>query len=302
MEKRLARGLDALLGKSTSQSHPGTGTPDRQAPQVEMIDVDRIVPNPHQPRREFKAADFEDLVSSIAENGLLQPIVVRRLGDGFQLIAGERRYRAFKQLGKTQIPALIRSTDRDEQLVFALIENLQRSDLNAIEEAAAFRQLLRDFGLTHEEVAKRVGKSRTAVSNTLRLLDLPEDIRAEVSRGTISAGHARSLLSLLNTPRLGEALREVKERSLSVRQTEELVRDILARESKPDPRAPQKQATPSATSSGRSDPTITDLEDQLRASLGTEVKIRTVGGGFEIRIACPDVETLNAVSGRVLAQ
>lgn len=295
MEKRLARGLDALLGKSQTQPN----SPDRLVPHIEMIDVERIVPNPHQPRREFKAAELEDLVSSIAENGLLQPIVVRRFGDGFQLIAGERRFRAFKQLGKSQIPALVRSTDRDEQLVFALIENLQRSDLNAIEEAAAFRQLLRDFGLTHEEVAKRVGKSRTAVTNTLRLLDLPDEVRAEVSRGTISAGHARSLLSLLNTPRLGEALREIKDRSLSVRQTEELVRDILARESEAAGTPAGKRPSSKADAT-KPDATISDLEEQLRSALGTDVRIRSASSGYEIRVVCADVQALNAVAEHIL--
>lgn len=292
MEKRLARGLDALLGKTTNAP-----APDRGSAQVDLIDVERIVPNPHQPRREFKAAELEDLVSSIAENGLLQPIVVRRFGDGYQLIAGERRLRAFKQLGKTQIPALVRSTERDEQLVLALIENLQRSDLNAIEEAAAFRQLLRDFGLTHEDVARRVGKSRTAVTNTLRLLELPEDVRAEVSRGTISAGHARSLLSLLNTPQLGEALREIKDRSLSVRQTEELVRDLLAREGKG---ANKDGAGASPRTPTKADATLTDLEEQLRSKLSVDVRIRSAGAGYEIRVLCDDTAALNAVIEQIL--
>ncbi len=297
MEKRLARGLDALLGKTQSAEVPT----DRLVPHVEMIEIEKIVPNPHQPRREFKAAELEDLVSSIAENGLLQPIVVRRFGDGFQLIAGERRFRAFKQLGKTQIPALVRSTDRDQQLVFALIENLQRADLNAIEEAAAFRQLLRDFGLTHDDVAKRVGKSRTAVTNTLRLLELPEEVRSEVSRGTISAGHARSLLSLLNTPSLGEALREVKERSLSVRQTEELVRDILSREASEGSKRAGTVAKSGNGPARSADPTLQDLEEQLRAVLSAEVRIRSAGTGYEVRIACPDTATLNAVTERILS-
>ena len=139
------------------------------------------------------------------------------------------------------------------------------------------------------------------MTNTIRLLDLPEDVRAEVSRGTISAGHARSLLSLLNTPRLGEALREIKERSLSVRQTEELVRDILARESETAARPTVKQPT-SKEVAGKPDATLSDLETQLRTALNTDVRIRAVGGGYEIQVTCPDVQTLNAVAEQILAR
>ena len=253
----LGRGLDALI----------PGTEDRSG--VLELDVGRIEANPDQPRTAFDDGQLGELAASIAVHGILQPIVVRATADGsYQLIAGERRLRAAKLAGLPTVPAIVRAGDDGETLLeLALIENIQREDLNPIETATAYRELIDRFGLTHEAVARQVGKSRVAVSNALRLLDLAGETRQAIVEGRISEGHGRALAAL-TVPELQRAvLSVVLDRQLSVRQTEELVR--RKRDEPPVPRARTRLS-----------PDLQDVEAQLRGVLATKVGIvRTRRGG-----------------------
>ena len=251
----LGRGLDALIPRAA----PASDIPE--------IPVDRIARNPHQPRSRFDEGETAELAASIQLHGVLQPIVVRATADGgYELIAGERRLRAARIAGLTRIPAVVRESADGEQLELALVENLQRQDLNAIEEAAAYRELIDQFALSHEEVARKVGKSRVAVSNALRLLDLAPETREAVADGRITEGHGRALAALTVPELQRAALLLVIERHLSVRQTEELVRR-------------RRDSSPSRRGSAISDD-LSDLEAQLRGLLATRVGIvRTRRGG-----------------------
>ncbi len=252
----LGRGLDALIPSARDERG------------VLAVPVDRVARNPSQPRATFDDAQLGELAASIAVHGVLQPIVVRELADGgYELIAGERRLRAARLAGLETIPAIVRDTDDAEtSLELALIENLQREDLNAIETARAYRELIDRFGLTHEAVARQVGKSRVAVSNSLRLLDLAPETRDAILDGRISEGHGRALAAITVPELQRAALNVVLERQLSVRQTEELVRR------KRDERQPS--ARPSLSHD------LQELEAQLRGVLATKVGIvRTRRGG-----------------------
>lgn len=251
----LGRGLDALIPRAT----PTSDTPE--------IAIDRIARNPHQPRTRFHDEETAELAASIALHGVLQPIVVRAAVDGgYELIAGERRLRAARIAGLSHIPAVVRETAIGESLELALVENVQRADLNAIEEATAYRELIDRFGLSHEEVARKVGKSRVAVSNSLRLLDLAPETREAIADGRISEGHGRALAALTVADLQRAALQVVIERHLSVRQTEELVRRKRAF-------GTTRQARPIPGD-------LADLEAQLRGLLATRVGIvRTRRGG-----------------------
>ncbi len=275
MERKLSRGLDALLPKTL------TSEPANEGPQ--SIPIASIRPNPRQPRLEFATEGLDELKASIARDGLLQPIVVRRVADGFELIAGERRTRACRALGMTHIPAIVRRAEDEQQLVLALVENLQRRDLNAIEEAKGFAALLQDFGITHEEVAKRVGKERSTITNAVRLLDLPDGIQADVSRGTLSAGHARALLPLVGKPGLMAVRERIRVESLSVRATEAAVRDVLEKLAGSggldrDRRAGGRMAS--------KDPALRDLEDRLRRSWNSRVSVRARGQSHSLTFHC----------------
>jgi ParB family chromosome partitioning protein len=241
----------------------------RDAPTTETpeIPVDRIARNPHQPRSRFDDDETAELAASITQHGVLQPIVVRAAADGgYELIAGERRLRAARLAGLTHIPAVVRESAGAESLQIALVENVQREDLNAIEEATAYRELIDQFNLSHEEVARRVGKSRVAVSNALRLLELAAETREAIADGRISEGHGRALAALTVPELQHAALSVVLDRHLSVRQTEELVRR------KRDPGTKRGSRPISGD--------LADLEAQLRGVLATRVGIvRTRRGG-----------------------
>ncbi len=251
----LGRGLDALIPRASTEA----GT--------HQVPIDRVRRNPHQPRVDFDEETLAELTASIAAHGVLQPIVVREAADGgYELIAGERRLRAARAAGMTDIPAVVRESSTNELLELALVENVQRSDLNPIEEASAYRELVDRFGLSHEAVARQVGKSRVAVSNALRLLDLAQETRQAIVDGRISEGHGRALAAL-TIPELQRAvLQVVLERHLSVRQTEELVR--------------RKRELGQARQRHALSEDLADLEAQLRGILATKVGIvRTRRGG-----------------------
>jgi ParB family chromosome partitioning protein len=255
----LGRGLDALIPAERPE-HGFT-----------TLAVDHIVPNPNQPREHFDEDALESLAASIREVGVLQPVVVRRSeGDGhYVLVAGERRWRAARHAGLTEIPAMIRVGDDLSSLTEALVENVQREDLTPLEEAAAYRQLMEDFGLTHEEVGERVGRSRSAVSNTLRLLQLPAPVQALLTRGELTAGHCRPLLALVEEEAVAVA-RLAAEEGWPVRKVEDEVRSLT--EEPAEAVAPPSTPRPAE---------IIDLEEALQERLGSPVRIdlRARGGG-----------------------
>ena len=251
-ERTLGKGLDVLFARGAEKD-------------VQWVRPDKIRPNPSQPRKVFPEEEFEDLKRSIAADGILQPILVREVPGGYELIAGERRWRAARDLGLDAIPALVRGIEADRSLELALVENVQRSDLNPIDMARAYRELQRRFSITQEDVAGKVGKNRSTVANTIRLLDLPEDLQDHVSRGTLSPGHARAILSL-SDPRLQVRIAErAIRRDMSVRETERLVQRIALRAAAPD-------GAPKAT---RIDPIVRQWEETLQGRLGTRVRIQS---------------------------
>ncbi len=252
----LGRGLDVLLGQpqaATAPSLPPMGSME--------IALEKIVPNPQQPRSQFDPQGIDELASSIARHGVLQPIVVSRRGDGFELVAGHRRVLASRVAGKTTIPAVIRDDVRD-RLELALVENLQRTDLNAIETARAYKLLMETYDLTQEQVAERVGKSRSQVANMLRTLTAPQPLQDAVMEGKISEGHLRALLPLPLSEALN-ALGQIVARELSVRDAEALVRKMVH---------PTRRGR-ARTRTLRGDPDLAQVTNELRAALGTKVEV-----------------------------
>jgi len=263
--RRLGRGLEALIPAAGSLQ-AATPTSDLQ-----RIPVSRIRPNPFQPRREIDAAELGELEQSLKTSGLLQPITVRRRGDAFELIAGERRFRAASNLGWTEISAIVRDYDDRTMLVLALVENLQRANLNAVEEARGYRRLIDDFQLTQQDVADAVGKDRTTVTNLLRILTLPERIQRMVESGKLSSGHARALLALPLDYSADEFADRAVETGMSVRALEQLVRAASAAPARSSGEPPQltNQTQPRTTAS----PAVRAVEDALRRHLQTDVRI-----------------------------
>lgn len=264
--RRLGRGLEALL--PTAPANQGSSRQEGAA--VQRIPIQQIRPNPYQPRREFRPEELADLESSLRTNGLLQPITVRPApgGSGYELIAGERRLRAATRLGWSDIPAVTREVDDRTLLTLALVENLQRADLNAIEEASGYQRLVEEFGLTQQEVAEIVGKDRSTVANSLRLLQLPDSIRKLVEARQLSAGHARALLALTNEKQMLHLARDAASNGLSVREVERRVRETPG--PVPSSRSGPGEASappPSASS------TMRRIEDELRRRLQTDVQI-----------------------------
>lgn len=226
------------------------------------IPVEQIQPNPQQPRDVFEPEAFQELVHSVKEFGVLQPIVVRSAGDGFQLIMGERRWRASKEAGLAEIPAIIRETSDENLLRDALLENLHRSDLNPLEEAAAYKQLLEDFGITQEQLADKLGRSRPQITNTLRLMKLPVMVQEKLVSGVLSSGHARALLSIENESQVIELANKVIKQGLSVRALEELISVNKGKK-------PKAKITPGSTGGA-----LTELEERLAERLNTSVSIK----------------------------
>lgn len=264
--KVLGRGLSALLGEETAKS-------DRE--ELVEIDLDLIEPNSEQPRTRFGEDGLEELAQSIRANGIVQPIIVRRKGSGFQLVAGERRWRATQKAGLQKIPAIIKEVADDKLLELALIENIQRQELNAIEEARAYKNLSESIGLTQETIAERVGKSRTTITTFLRLLKLPEDIQKLVEEDRISAGHARALLMTEEADLQRRLARKIMELSLSVRETEKAVKRA---------RAEGAQITANKKVTRKLDANIKAAETKLRRHLSTQVSINPDAKGASGKI------------------
>jgi ParB family chromosome partitioning protein len=255
------------------------------------IAVDQITPNPKQPRQVFDEDALEELKASIEEVGFLQPIVVRELGpERFELVMGERRWRAAQSLGRTVIPAIVRETRDDALLRDALLENIHRANLNPLEEAAAYQQLLEEFGATHEELARRIGRSRPQISNTIRLLNLPAPVQRRVAAGVLSAGHARALLGLEHGERQEELAHRIVAEGLSVRATEELVALALADDGPRGTAPTQRRAKPHA-------PALSDLADRLSDRFDTRVKVDIGRRKGRITIEFATVDDLERIVG-----
>lgn len=275
IKRGLGRGLDALI----------PGAPAETAGAPAEIDVFRIGPNPFQPRREISGPEFDELVSSVRRHGILQPVIVRPKADGYELVAGERRWRAAKDAGLVTIPAVVKNVDDREMLELALIENLRREDLNPIERAAAYRRLSDEFQMTQDQVAEAVGSSRPAVANTLRLLELPAEVQTAITHGRITEGHGRALLMAPDPRSLLEIWKAIEEKGLSVRDTEAIVQGRIRRVSRET----------STRRGRRRDPQLADLETQLRDRYTTSAAIRGNGtrGTIELRYySSQDLERL----------
>ncbi len=294
--RRLGRGLEALLAVRDQVAPPDTGTaagPATDTRELRRLAIAAIRPNPYQPRKEFRAEELADLERSLSVNGLLQPITVRKAATGYELVAGERRLRAATRLGWTEIPAVVRELDDRALLTLALVENLQRADLNPIEEAEGYQRLVDEFALTQLQVAEVVGKERSTVANMLRLLNLPVAVRRMLQDGQLTLGHARALLAIPDERVLQDLAREVVAKKLTVREIEQRARDHAAKR-----RAPRAPKETQGTAPG---PEIRHITDQLRRRLQTDVQI-VLGEGErgDLRIAFYSADDLDRVLDLIL--
>ncbi|MBR0235579.1 MAG: ParB/RepB/Spo0J family partition protein [Clostridia bacterium] len=271
----LGRGLDAILLDNNSENQGGTT----------VLRVSDIEPSADQPRKNFNVEELSSLADSIKEYGLIQPITVRRVGERYQIIAGERRWRAARMAGLSEVPVSIISADDKKAAEMALVENIQRSDLDPIEEAEAFSSLIEEYGLTQEEVGRRTGRSRTSVTNTLRLLELPKEVRKMLSDGTLSEGHAKVLMGLKDDVKIENAAQSVVARGLSVRETEKLVRELMA------PARPTQSKTRTAEANEYS----RQLEGKLTTKLARPVKIVQNGEKSSLNIGFTDNNDLEKI-------
>jgi len=286
----LGRGLSALI--------PTTGADDGGGG-IETVDIDLIAPNPEQPRIHFDQVALEELAASIREHGVLQPVIVTRVKsdmgpDTYQLIAGERRVQAARLAGLARIPVLVKEATGAALLELALIENLQRHDLNPIEEAQAFKRLHGEYGMTQERIAERVGRGRAAVANTMRLLTLEEDIRASLASGQISEGHARALLQIDDARLRLDAWRKIVSDGLTVREAEDIARALRAGVATSSPRGAYRTG-----GSAPADPHIRDVEGRLRSALGVRVSVSKSRAGGRIVLRCTSDDELDALIERL---
>ncbi len=281
MERR--RGIRSLIPTGTLSEQPEET--------VQQVPVERLACNPFQPRKEFREEVLANLAESVREHGILQPLVARRQGERLELIAGERRLEAAKRAGLQHVPVILREATNQEMLELALVENLQREDINSVEEAEAYRRLTSEFGLTQEQVAERVGKSRPAVANSLRLLSLPHPVLESLRRREINAGHGKALLGIGAPDAVTRAWRRVVRKQLSVRQTEALVARLMARDVPRGTLRAEKQAEAAL------DPNLRDLQEQLTARLSARVRVRPNPGSYggSIEIAYADDEDLDRI-------
>ena len=302
--RRLGRGLEALISTAKQQREvmsPTVDGPTLESSGLRQVHIADIAPNRFQPRRSFTEPELVELEASIRSNGLLQPITVRpRPGGGWELVAGERRLRAASRLGWTDIPAIVHEFDDRAMLTLALVENLQRADLNPLEEAEGYQRLIDEFGLTQQQVAEAVGKDRTTITNLLRVLTLPPAIRAMVERGHITAGHARALLPIKDERRQLDLANEIVARQLSVREVE-----LRARAQGSDPGTRPKSSAPRhvgvSIPEPASDPAARRIEEQLRKYLQTDVHIQQLGGEKGVvRISYYSADDLERVLDLVL--
>ena len=284
VEKRpaLGRGLSALIPDTPAPAAPA------QAERTLDVDSDLLRPNKFQPRTQMDDERIDDLARSIRANGIIQPIIVRKVEQGYEIIAGERRWRAAQRAGLHRVPVVVRDIPEDRLLAVALIENVQREDLNPIEEAHAYRRLADEFHLTQEQIADAVGKDRSSIANIVRLLRLPQEVRGNVASNALSMGHARAILALADEAAQLRLARDVIARSLSVRETEALVKKAAA----PEEKKPEKKI----------DVHTRAAEDKLRMSLGTRVRINRKGKGGRIEIEFVNEDELHRLYERLTGE
>ncbi|PIS40994.1 MAG: hypothetical protein COT26_00370 [Candidatus Kerfeldbacteria bacterium CG08_land_8_20_14_0_20_43_14] len=280
----LGRGLSSLIPGASSKNYWSAEAANaRKGESVEKIMISKIMVNPHQPRERFERQGMEDLVASIKEHGILQPLVISETPRGYELIAGERRLRAAKLASLNEVPVIVRSVTNQQKLELALVENLQRQDLNPMERAKAYQRLVDEFSLIQDEVAKKVGQSRSAVANTLRLLSLPPEMQAALREGRISEGHAKVLLGISDAKNRQQLFKKILEEGLSVRSSDS-----------------QRQVTVKKhTRTFREDVEIKAKEARLRSALGTKVKISPQGKGGDISIDYSDAEELEGIIRKI---
>ncbi len=280
----LGKGLSALLPDPPEPVRNGTID----------VDIDMLAPNEQQPRLRLDDAKLDELSRSIKERGIIQPILARRSGNSYQIIAGERRWRAAQRAGLLKVPIVVRDVPGDSKqqlLELALIENIQRENLNPVDEALAYQRLVDEHALTQEQVAAAVGKDRSSVANFLRLLKLPEEVRADLASGSLSMGHARALLALSDAAAQKQAAREVVSRALSVRETEQLVRKLAA---------PHPPAAQDSTTQPTGDVHTRAAEDRMRFALGTKVRIVRRGEGGTVEISFGSEAELNRLYEQII--
>ena len=284
----LGRGLGSLIPSEVSDDRDAT---------FQQVLVSAIHANPYQPREYFDEETLDSLTNSVRELGVLQPLLVRKDGDGYELIAGERRWRAAKRAGLQKVPVVVREADDMSSLEQALVENLHRQDLNVLEEAAAYQQLVDEFSMTQEQVAKRVGKSRSAVANTLRLLALPTSIQRFVSENRLSAGHARAVLSIEDADQQVAIAEQIVADELTVRQAEELVKSLTVTDDEADDDdAGPGDSSPTSSSIGTTrDPAVLELEELLSERLSTKVNVSLGAKRGKIVIDYADLDDLERI-------
>lgn len=278
-KRRLGRGLAALIGEM-DQPLPQDGSPRGVNPD-RMIPIEHVSPNPRNPRRQFDESELQDLASSVRQHGIVQPVVVRLVADRYEIIAGERRWRAAQLAGLHEIPVIVRDVDDRTALEIAIVENVQRSDLNPLEEALGYDQLIAEYGYTQNDLGGIIGKSRSHVANSLRLLKLPEPVRDMLAAGALSAGHARALITTSDPVSLA---RTIVAKGMSVRDAERLAQNDLKAQS--EPQAPKVEKKDSDTLA---------LERTLSDTLGLDVSINHKGGAGQLRIAYRSLEQLEEI-------
>lgn len=290
--RALGRGLEALIPTRPLDPKPqsATATVEAPAPGPLEVEIDRIAPNRNQPRQHFNAQKLAELAESMRQNGVLQPLLVSPRGDDFELVAGERRLRAARIAGLLRVPVVVRDVDARESLKLSILENVQREDLNPIEEAHGYRRLLDDFGMTQQEIGDRLGKSRSAVANALRLLHLAPEVQERIQTGDLTAGHARALLGAASAEEQQELASLVRERGLSVREAESLAQS-------------RRPAAKRQTAAKVANPALQELERRLEARLGTRVRIQArkadgSAGRIEIEYySAPELERIFEITG-----
>lgn len=287
--RALGKGLDSLLPRASAPLAPETeGGRPREIP------LDQIDPNPFQTRSQVNQDQLAELAASISANGVVQPVLVRPLTDGrFQIIAGERRWRASKIAGKTTVPAILRQVSDEQAMEITIVENLQRADLNPMEQARAFERLSREFHMTQEQMAQRTGKDRATVSNFIRLLRLPSSIQARVESGELTFGHARALLAFEHAEEMEKAAQRIVDRSLSVRQTESYVQELID---------PSRKARKGPKPEPHIDPNVRDAQERLQRALGLKVTIEDHKGRGKVIIEYARLEDFDALIERFGAE
>lgn len=279
-KKGLGKGLESLL-MSTDVSVDDT-MDDEKIDGLSRININDIKPNENQPRKTFDPEKIEDLANSIKEHGVIQPLVVRKVENGYEIVAGERRWRAAREAGLTEVPCVVRELTDEQNMLFAIIENMQREDLNPIEEAEGLQRMITNFGMTQSEISKSVGKSRPYITNSLRLLKLPEEIKDMMVDGSLTTGHGRALITIEDEKKAVEIAKKIVKDGLSVRKIEELVNEKKKKRGKPAKRAPKS-------------PDVLLVERELKGIFGTKVNLNTAGNKGVIEIEYYSKEEANRI-------